>query len=145
MKSILTKALALICVALLVLSLAACDGNDKKDESSATVAAADQTATADNQTEAAAAATEAAAAADKGIVGTWEFEYGSFTYTFNADGTGVYEIFDDVMNFTYEVTDTTVSILYEGSSDPIVLEYELSGDVLNIKDSAGDDTIYNRK
>ena len=146
MKHLFTRALALVCIVLLIASLAAC--GEKTEDTAATTA---QTAAADSSaaaTEAAAPATEAAteaAASNAGIVGTWEYEYGGFTYTFKDDGTGTYDIFGDEMNFTYTITDTEVSIQFEGEDASSHLEYTLNGDVLNIKDSAGNDTIYNRK
>lgn len=138
-KAILLKTFALLCAAVMILSLAACGDNSKNET-------AETTAETVAVTEAA-AATEAAKAdaSDKSIVGIWEYEYGGFTYTFNDDGTGTYDIFGDVMNFTYTITDTEVSIRFDGDAAASHLEYTLDGDVLNIKDSAGNDTIYNRK
>lgn len=147
MKSLLVKTLVLSLAVIFVLSLAACGaGNSTTAETSTEVqtteAVSSETKTAPAETEA--AATEAKAS-DTGIVGTWEYEYGGFTYTFNADGTGTYDMFGDALKFSYEISDTTVSIQYEGSDAPMELAYTLDGDVLNIKDSAGNDTIYNRK
>ena len=49
------------------------------------------------------------------------------------------------MKFTYTAENSVLSITYEDSTAPLQLEYVLSGDTLNIKDSAGSDTIYHRK
>ena len=147
MKSIFVKTLVLSLAVIFVLSLAACGA--KNSTTAETTAEAETTTAVSSETKAASAETEAAAteakASGTGIVGSWEYEYGGFTYTFNSDGTGTYDIFGDVMNFTYEISDTTVSIQYEGSDAPMELAYTIDGDVLNIKDSAGNDTIYNRK
>ena len=86
-----------------------------------------------------------AGATDTGLVGTWEYEIVGFTYTFNSDGSGVYDVAGTQMKFTYTAENSVLSITYEDSTAPIQLEYVLSGDTLNIKDSAGSDTIYHRK
>ena len=120
MKTLL-KSLAILTALLLVISLAACGGST-------------------------APAADAPAADTASIVGSWEYEGGGFIYTFNEDGTGTYDLGGgSVMNFTYEATDSELSILYDGNTEPMVLEYVLSGTVLNVKDSFGSDTIYNKK
>ena len=84
--------------------------------------------------------------ADSGsIVGSWEYEAGGFTYTFNADGTGSYDAAGTVMNFTYETNDNMLNILYDGMTTPWITEYEIDGDTLNVHDVSGSDTIYKRK
>ena len=142
MKRLLTVVLAVALAALLTLSLAACNENTgTPTETSAP--AADTTEA--PVTEAEATEVPAADAADVGIVGTWEYEYGSFIYTFKADGTGTYDIAGDTMNFTYETNDNVLSITFEGDTGSSELEYEIDGDKLNVKDSFGSDTIYYRK
>ena len=76
--------------------------------------------------------------AKKSIVGDWEYKDGGYTYHFNEDGTGTYM---GIMDFTYTENNGTVKISFEGME----LEGTWEGDVLNIKDSFGSDTIYNRK
>ena len=79
------------------------------------------------------------------IVGSWKYEGGGYTYTFNEDGTGKYEFGSSAMEFTYETKDgNKLSILYKGSSVPFETEYEINGDSLNVKDSFGSDTIYKK-
>ena len=89
--------------------------------------------------------TAKAGAIDNGLVGSWEYESGGFTYTFTEDGSGVYDVAGTKMKFTYTAENSVLSITYEGSTAPMQLEYVLSGDTLNVKDSGGNDTIYHRK
>ena len=156
MKKPFKKATALICAAMLTCSLAACGEKTETNETTATTAAATEsvTTTAAEQATTAAvteavtdATTEAAKAdaSDSDIVGSWEYEGGGFTYTFNDDGTGVYDLVGSQMKFTYTAENGVLAITYEGADAPIELEYELSGDTLNVKDSMGSDTIYKRK
>ena len=76
----------------------------------------------------------------KTIVGDWEYEKGGYIYHFNEDGTGTYM---DTMKFTYTENNGAVKITYDGMDNS--LEGTWEGDVLNVKDSFGSDTIYNRK
>lgn len=163
MKHVWTKALALICVALLVLSLAACGENNKNagsgnDASSTVSSKADSTAANDAASSSAVsndassdASSDAGSDAEAGevdpaLVGSWEYEGGSFIYTFNSDGTGTYDVgAEDVMTFTYKTDGSKISFLYKGNTEPMELEYVIDGDTLNVKDSFGSDTIYKRK
>lgn len=167
MKTKIKKAAALVCVAMLMISISACGEKTETKESSKTsetnsVATYPDSSAADSTTVAAATeatttaaeiATTAAkadadssspAASDANIVGSWEYESGGFVYTFNDNGTGTYDVAGNVMNFTYETDGTKLKITYEGSP-AMELEYELNGDTLNVKDSTGNDTIYKRK
>ena len=168
MNHVWTKALALICVALLVLSLAACGekkenagGSDNssavssKEESAASSSTASSAANDDAGSSTAASSAQDAAsstaesksdsAGDNALVGSWEYEGGMFIYTFNPDGTGNYDIGTDKMNFTYKADGSTISFLFDGNTEPMELKYELDGDTLNIKDSFDSATIYKRK
>ena len=163
MKSLFSKTAALICAVLMAGSLTACGNKTETKETSEASAAtsavqqaetaaattAEQQTTVPETTEAQrsdpAAETQKADAADTGLVGSWEYESGGFTYTFNEDGSGVYDVAGTKMKFTYTAENSVLSITYEGSTAPMQLEYVLSGDTLNVKDSAGNDTIYHRK
>ncbi len=79
------------------------------------------------------------------VIGTWEYEYGGFTYIFKDDRTGSYDFAGTSMEFTYTVEEGKLSFLYTGNAEPLVLDYELDGDTLNVIDSFGSDTIYKRK
>ena len=163
MKSLFSKTAALICAVLMAGSLTACGNKTETKETSEASAAtsavqqaetaaattAEQQTTVPETTEAQrsdpAAESPKAGAADTGLVGSWEYESGGFTYTFNEDGSGVYDVAGTKMKFTYTAENSVLSITYEGSTAPMQLEYVLSGDTLNVKDSAGNDTIYHRK
>lgn len=129
MKAIV-KSLSLVLALMMVLALVACGG-------STGTPAGNDTAGGDTVED---------AASGNPLVGSWEYQGGGYIYTFNADGTGTYDLGGDTpMVFTYEASDTELSILYDGNTEPMVLEYEINGDVLNVKDSFGSDTLYNRK
>ena len=163
MKSLFSKTAALICAVLMAGSLTACGNKTETKETSEASAAtsavqqaetaaattAEQQTTVPETTEAQrsdpAAESPKAGAADTGLVGSWEYESGGFTYTFNEDGSGVYDMAGTKMKFTYTSENSVLSITYEGSTAPMQLEYVLSGDTLNVKDSGGNDTIYHRK
>ena len=76
------------------------------------------------------------------IVGKWQSkDYSSYVYTFNEDGTGDYS----GMKFTYKTEGDKISITYDGSTAAFESTFEIKGNELNIKDSLGNDTIYNKK
>jgi len=79
------------------------------------------------------------------IVGSWQYEGGGYTYTFNEDGTGKYELGGTSMEFSYETKDDNkISILYKGNTTPFETEYKVEGNTLNVIDSYGNDTIYKK-
>ena len=83
---------------------------------------------------------------DDRLYGQWQSEKKSdYVYTFNADGTGQYDMAGNVLELTYNNRDgkITLSFTQEGYT-PVTLSYELDGDRLNIKDSYGKDTFYVR-
>lgn len=80
---------------------------------------------------------------ENSIVGSWE--HSGYVYNFNADKTGSYEVFGNKMNFTYEDDGSKVSITYKGNTIPGTYEYKIDGKKLIIKDSFGNDVIYERK
>ncbi len=145
MNSLFKKAIALTCAVLLAVSLTACN---EKTETKQTVSDTKSVST-KSETAAVKETVEEsksnAKTADTNIVGSWEYKDGGFTYIFKDDGTGTYDVSGSLMKFTYEADGSTLSILYENSTEPMELEYELDGDKLNVKDSMGNDTIYNRK
>ena len=158
-KSIFNKTFLMICALVLIISLAACGAkNDTKETTAPTESATVSTATeapAPATTEAPTPAkteagieTEAKTSADNGLVGSWDFaELSGMVYTFNADGSGSYDMFGEVMKFTYEADGSVLKITYtdEGVDEPMELEYKIDGDTLNVKDSFGNDTLYKRK
>ena len=151
MKAITTKTISLICALFLIISLASCGAKNDAEITAAptepTAASTAAEATAPAATDAA-IETEAKASADTGLVGSWDYaELSGMVYTFNADGSGSYDMFGEVMKFTYEADDTVLKITYtdEGVDEPMELEYKIDGDTLNVKDSFGNDTLYKRK
>lgn len=76
------------------------------------------------------------------IVGQWQYkDYSSYVYTFNEDGTGEYA----GKKFTYKTEGDKISITYDGSTAAFESTYEIKDNQLNIKDSLGNDTVYNKK
>ena len=124
-----------LAAALVALPLTACGGNSSNNTGNNT-----------SQASSKAASSATAVTGKDALVGSWEYQGGGFTYTFNADGTGTYDVGGGkVMKFTYEATDSSISFTYEGNTTPMVLNYSINGKVLNVKDSGGSDTLYNRK
>ena len=147
------KLAAIICAAVLILSFAACNENTDKKESADPSAASEVASTAAETTvtettveETTVEETAAAAKVeDTDIIGTWEFEPGGFTYTFNDDGTGKYDVVGGLMTFSYEADGSKLTLNYDDGLPSAELEYSIDGDTLNIRDSAGNDTIYHKK
>lgn len=150
------KVLAILLAALMICVLfAGCTkGSEDATEAPTVTDDAEQTAVTGEDAAPADDSSEDAAPADNGeaiplegnaLIGQWEYESGGFIYTFNEDGTGEYDAAGSLMKFTYTLTDKVLSITYEGSDSSLDLNYELDGDVLNVIDSLGSDTIYNRK
>lgn len=79
----------------------------------------------------------------KGLVGSWE--YNSYTYNFNSDKTGNYELFGSKMEFTYEDDGKELSIFFEGDTVPMILPYRIEDNKLIITDSFDNEVTYTRK
>ena len=81
------------------------------------------------------------------IVGEWETKLGdnSYIYTFNEDKTCSYNASGTVLKCTYEINGDNISILYKGNTYPFETKYSIENNKLNIKDSFGNDTIYEKK
>lgn len=151
MKSTINKAVLMICASLLIISLAACGANNNADKSTASTEASETSSAAEAPAPAATDAaieTKAEVSADTGLVGSWDYvELSGIVYTFNADGTGNYDMLGEVMRFTYEADGSVLKLQYtdEGIDTSTQLEYAIDGDTLTVKDSLGNDTIYKRK
>ncbi|MBR2784039.1 MAG: hypothetical protein IKD93_07605 [Firmicutes bacterium] len=88
-----------------------------------------------------------ASAGGDGLTGIWvsaDFD-GAFVYTFNDDGTGNYDAAGTDMPFTYTVDGSQLSVLYDGDTVSFDTEFVIDGDTLTIKDSLGEDVVYNRQ
>lgn len=162
-KSVLLGASALIASCSV---LAACGGTVSEGTSTATTVAettsettkAAETTTSNVSSETtttAAGATTAAEsgsretveAADKNIVGNWasrDFD-GLFIYTFNEDGTGNYDAAGTQMPFTFTMEGDKLSVLFDSDTDSFDTVYKIEGNTLTIKDSLGEDVIYDKK
>lgn len=125
-KSILKIAALLVCLLITVFPLTACGGSGSPDNNTSS--------NVDN------AGSEVAT-----LVGSWEYESGGFTYTFNEDGTGNYDAGGTEMEFTYTDNGDSVEILYTGNTTASTFEYTISGDTLTIKDSFGEEVVYKKK
>lgn len=78
------------------------------------------------------------------IVGKWSLD--SFVYTFNADGTCSYDAAGTLMKCTYKTDGDKLSIQYEGENmASFDTTYSIDGNKLNVKDSFGSDTIYEKQ
>ena len=119
MKKTLTKISILVLIIIGTLTLTACGKKDEKKDAKEDV---------------------------HPIVGTWAYENReNYVYYFNKDGTGKYDAYGNIMEFTYEIDGDNISILYKGNTDPFETKYTINGNKLNIIDSFGNDTIYIKK
>ena len=82
------------------------------------------------------------------VVGVWKNDNTlpgvTFTYTFNADGTGKYDSAGTIMPFTYKTDGNKISILYDGDEVPFDTTYGVNGNILNVKDSSNNDVLYTK-
>lgn len=82
------------------------------------------------------------------IVGIWKndttLEGYEFIYTFKEDGTGEYDAAGTLMPFTYTINGDQISILYEGDTVSFDTTFSVEGDTLNVLDSMGNDTLYQK-
>lgn len=80
------------------------------------------------------------------IVGKWTYEsMDSIYYVFKEDGTGSYTFGGATKKFTYKIDGNKLSIKYEDTTASFDTTFEIKDDKLNVKDSFGSDTIYNKK
>ena len=117
-KKILTIAVAALLLTAMLFALTAC-GGEKEPEAPADPA--------------------------KAIIGSWKYKSGNYVYTFKEDGTGSYDAAGNLMEFTYEIDGENISILYSGSSSPFKTTFSINGNQLDVKDSLGNSTIYNKQ
>ena len=112
----------------MICTFAACNKNDSETGESSTVSAVSEQSTNDP------------------IVGKWQSEQlPDYVYTFDADGTGQYDMAGNILELTYTTEDGKITISFTADGyTPVTLNYELDGDKLNIKDSFGKDTFYVR-
>lgn len=154
-KIILISSILALCI-LCIAMLTGC-GNNKKTTDTPTETQAAQISETAAVTEAATEAeakqtatqTQAettASAENSPLIGSWEYEEMSgFTYTFNPDGTGTYDVMGEVMSFTYTDNGDSIEMLYEDVDAPSTYAYSIDGNTLTIKDSFGSDVKYIKK
>ena len=81
----------------------------------------------------------------KSIVGKWEsVDQKGFIYTFNEDNTCSYNKNGKISECTYTIRDNTLAILFKGNTTAFETNFEIKSNKLNIHDSYGKDTIYNK-
>lgn len=122
------RLLAVVSVLAVLCAFAGCNKNDSETGKSSTVSAVSEQS------------------ANDPIVGKWQSEkLPDYVYTFNADGTGQYDMAGNILELTYTTEDGKITISFTADGyTPVTLNYELDGDKLNIKDSFGSDTFYLR-
>lgn len=79
------------------------------------------------------------------IVGKWVYNDGNYYYVFNDDNTCTYNVYGNEMKGTYKIDGDKISILYDGNKDPFETTFKIEDNKLNVIDSFGNDTIYERR
>lgn len=99
-----------------------------------------------NEEESSSIPTESETVPSDPLVGQWRSKrLPDYVYTFNSDGSGQYDMAGKVLKMTYTTEDGKISLNYlEEGYSTVTLNYILDGDTLNIKDSYGKDTFYER-
>lgn len=77
------------------------------------------------------------------IIGKWVHE--DYTYTFNEDKTCTYEFSITKIDCTYELNGDRIAITFSGNTIPFETTYSLEENKLSIKDSFGENTIYDKR
>lgn len=78
------------------------------------------------------------------LIGSWAYEEDeNFVYTFNANGTGSYEVYGETINFTYTDNGSSVEIVFDDA--PGTFNYTIDGNTLVLVDSTGTDVRYIKK
>ena len=78
------------------------------------------------------------------LIGSWAYEEdANFIYTFNANGTGSYEVYGETINFTYTDKGTSVEMIFDDA--PGTFDYTIDGNTLVLVDSTGADVRYIKK
>ena len=75
------------------------------------------------------------------LIGSWAYENDeNFVYTFNANGTGTYDVYGEILNFTYTDNGTSVTIVFDDA--PGTFDYTVDGNTLVMVDSTGAEVRY---
>ncbi len=78
------------------------------------------------------------------LPGEREYEWGGFTYVFDGSGAWEYIVWWNANPFTYTDNWDSFTLIYTDTNSTITLNYTIDWKVLNVKDSAWNDTLYNR-
>lgn len=78
------------------------------------------------------------------LPGEWAYEWGNYTYIFDGSGAWEYIIWWNHMPFTYSDNWDSFTLVYTDTNATITLNYEINWKILNVKDSAWNDTLYTR-
>ena len=83
---------------------------------------------------------------EKEIVGKWESKVSkySYVYTFNKDKTCSYDAAGTLMKCKYKIDGDKISIYYDDVDVPFETTISIKNNKLNVIDSLGNDTFYNR-
>ena len=144
--------IALVTVLVLGLTVAGCSCSTSKDTSNTTTAnsssntSSNKTDTTTNNTSTTNNTAAPTSTDSNSVVGSWvNNDMGiPVTMTFNADGTGKYEIAGQVMNFTYKTEGNKLSITFEGDTQPMNSDMTVNGDTLSMKDITGQNVIFKK-
>lgn len=78
------------------------------------------------------------------LIGSWAYEEdNNFIYTFSANGTGTYNVYGEILNFTYTDNGTSVTIVFDDA--PGTFAYTVDDNTLVMIDSTGTEVRYIKK
>ena len=127
--SFIRKSLAVISMIDVVTAFAGCSQNNTETGESSTSSHLSESGVSDNL-----------------LVGQWRSaNRPNYVYTFRSDSTGQYDMAGKILKLTYSTDNGKITFRYlEEGYSPVTLDYVLEGDSLNIKDSFGSDTFYQK-
>lgn len=82
------------------------------------------------------------------VIGEWRSNSATehnYKYTFNINGTGIYEYYGTQVPFEYEDKGDKLIITFEGNAVASEFEYRIEEKNLIIKDNSGNDVIYSKQ
>lgn len=83
---------------------------------------------------------------EKSIIGSWEYGEDGFSYTFEKDGTGCFQLGQQKNYFTYTLNSNELTLLYDTNTTTYNYTFELGDDnTLKLTDKNGLSTTYDRK
>ena len=148
---IVTILFCLMCILMCGLFAGCSDSNNKTSDPTEALETISIVTEAAETTDAPQPATEAqtetvADGNDSPLIGTWEYkDMSGFTYIFNADGTGTYDVLGEVMNFNYTDNGDSFTMTFDDTDAPTTLSYSIDGNTLTVTDSFGENVKYIKK